>query len=122
VRTETELERERRGRRDAETELHGLREELAICRQRAKKAEGDLARLAVQGERKGHSAEVLERELRQQLAVAEQSHEELRELLEQKEAECRALEQNMRELMENLRNAAIEAGRAAHGEREATGD
>jgi hypothetical protein len=76
----------------------------------------------VQSERTGHSAEVAVRELRQRLAVAEQSHEELRELLEQKEAECRALEQNMRELMENLRNAAIEAGRAAHGGREATGD
>jgi hypothetical protein len=60
---------------------------------------------------------VLERELRQQLAVSEQTSEGLRESLEQKEGECRALEENLRELMENLRNAAIEAGRAAHDDR-----
>lgn len=113
ARTETELERERRRRHEAETELHGLREEVAICRQRAKKAEGELAKLAVQRDRERHAAEVLERELRQQLANTEHSIQELRESLEQKEGECRALEENLRELMENLRNAAIEAGRAA---------
>ena len=119
ARAETELERERRGRREAETELHGLREELAICRQRAKKAESELATLAVKSDRERHAAEVLERELRQQLAVSEQSTEELRASLDHKEGECRALEQNLRELMENLRNAAIEAGRADHVDREA---
>jgi chromosome segregation ATPase len=113
ARTETELERERRRRHEAETELDGLRESVAICRQRAKKAEGELAKLAVQRDRERHTAEVLERELRQQLANTEQSSQELRESLEQKEGECRALEENLRELMENLRNAAIEAGRAA---------
>ena len=119
ARTETELDRERRRRHEAETELHRLREEVAICRQRAKKAEGVVAKLAVQSDRDRHAAEVLERELRQQLAVTEQSTEELRESLEHKEGECRALEQNLRELMENLRNAAIEAGHAAHVDREA---
>jgi chromosome segregation ATPase len=112
ARTETELDRERRRRQESETELHGLREEIAICRQRAKKAEGELAKLAVQADRERHASEVLERELRQQLATGEQSIDELRESLEQKEGECRALEQNLHELMENLRNAAIEAGRA----------
>jgi chromosome segregation ATPase len=119
ARAESELESERRRRNESETELHSLREELAMCRQRAKKAEGGLAKLAVQSDRERHAAEVLERELRQQLAVADQSIEELRESLEHKEGECRALEESLREVMENLRNAAIEAGRAAHVDREA---
>jgi chromosome segregation ATPase len=115
ARAETELERERGRRRELDVELHGLREELAICRQRAKKAEGELARFAVRTDRERHAAEMLEQELRQQLAASAQSSERLRESLEQKEGECRALEQNLRELMENLRNAAIEAGRATTG-------
>jgi chromosome segregation ATPase len=119
ARTEVELERERSRRRRVETELHGLREELALCRQRAKKAEGELGRLAVQTDRERHAAETRERELRQQLAVSEQSSDQLRGSLAQKEGECRALEQNLRELMDNLRNAAIEAGRAS-ADREAT--
>jgi chromosome segregation ATPase len=122
ARTETELERERSRRRRFEAELHSLREELALCRQRAKKAEGELAKVAVRSDRERHAAEMLERELRQQLAVTEQSSERLRGSLEQKEGECRALEENLRELMENLRNAAIEAGRATAGDREQAGD
>lgn len=121
ARAETELERERSRRRELDAELHGLREELAICRQRAKKAEGELARFAVRTDRERHSAEMLEQELRQQLAATAQSSEQLRESLEQKEGECRALEQNLRELMENLRNAAIEAGRATRPGHEASG-
>jgi chromosome segregation ATPase len=119
ARAEVELERERSRRREFEAELHGLREQLAICRQRAKKAEGEVAKFAAQTDRERHAAEMLERELRQQLAVTEESSEQLRSSLEQKEGERRALEQNLRELMDNLRNAAIEAGRAG-GDREAT--
>jgi chromosome segregation ATPase len=120
ARAESELERERSRRRELDGVLHGLREELAICRQRAKKAEGELARFAVQTDRERHAAEMLERELRQQLAATAQSSEQLRESLEQKEGECRALEDNLRELMENLRNAAIEAGRVAREPSEPT--
>jgi chromosome segregation ATPase len=120
AKTEAELERERSRRRHGETELHGLREQLGLCRQRAKKAEGELARIAAQTDRESHAAKMVERELRQQLMDVEQSREQLRESLERKESECRALEQNLRELMENLRNAAVEAGRATHAEREAT--
>jgi chromosome segregation ATPase len=121
ARTESELERERSRRHSLETELHGLREQLPICRQRAKKAEGELARFAAETDRERHAAEMLEHELRQQLAAATQSSEQLRESLEQKETECRVLEQNLRELMENLRNAALEAGRVARAGHEASG-
>lgn len=41
------------------------------------------------------------------------SREQLEEALVRKERECRALEQNIHELMENLRVAATEAGRAS---------
>lgn len=112
ARTEAQLEAERERRTKAELERDDLRQQLALMRQRAKAAERELAKLAVQSERERHDAEMIDRELRSRLDEVGMSRDQLREALERKERECKALELNIHELMENLRNAAAEAGRA----------
>jgi chromosome segregation ATPase len=111
ARAESELETERERRTKAEVERDDLRQQLGLMRQRAKTAERELAKLAVQVEREHHDAEMTNRELQSQLEVVGMSREQLEEALQRKERECKALEQNIHELMENLRVAAAEAGR-----------
>jgi predicted nucleic acid-binding Zn-ribbon protein len=111
ARAEAELVTERERRTKAEVERDDLRQQLGLMRQRAKTAERELAKLAVQVEREHHDAEMTNRELQSQLQVVGMSREQLEEALERKERECKALEQNIHELMENLRVAAAEAGR-----------
>ena len=60
-------------------------------------------KLAVQVEREHHDAEMTNRELQSRLEDVGMSREQLEEALERKERECRALEQNIHELMENSR-------------------
>jgi chromosome segregation ATPase len=113
ARAETELATEREHRTKAEVERDDLRQQLVLMRQRAKAAERELAKLAVQSEREHHDAEMINRELRSRLEVVGMSREQLEEALERKERERKALEQNIHELMENLRAAAVEAERAS---------
>jgi chromosome segregation ATPase len=113
ARAEAELETARERRTKAEVERDDLRQQLTLMRQRAKTAERELAKLAVQSERERHDAEMIDRELRTRLEEVGQAREQLREALERKKRECKALEQNIHELMDNLRNAAAEAGRTS---------
>jgi predicted nucleic acid-binding Zn-ribbon protein len=113
ARAEAELETERKRRTKAEVERDDLRQQLALMRQRAKAAERELAKLAVQSEREHHDAEMINRELRSRLDEAGMSRAQLEGALERNERERKALEQNIHELMENLRAAAAEAGRAS---------
>ena len=113
ARAEAELQAERERRTKAEVERDDLRQQLALMRQRAKTAERELPKLAVQIEREHHDAEMINRELHSRLEEAGMSREQLEEALERKEREAEALEQNIHELMENLRVAAAEAGRTS---------
>jgi predicted nucleic acid-binding Zn-ribbon protein len=112
VQRETELADERARRRQAEAEVAGLREQLTVARQRAKTAEREIGKLSTHGEHERHGAEARERDLRERLAQAEAARNDLRGRLEQKERERQALEVNIRELMANLRHAAVKAGEA----------
>jgi chromosome segregation ATPase len=113
ARAEAELQAERERRAKAEVERDDLRQQLALMRQRAKTAERELAKLAVQIEREHHDPEMINHELHTRLEDAGMSREQLEEALERKEREAAALEQNIHELMENLRVAAAEAGRTS---------
>ena len=116
ARAEAELNAERRADvldRMSLERADDLRQQLALMRQRAKTAERELAKLAVQIEREHHDAEMINHELHTRLEDAGMSREQLEEALERKEREAAALEQNIHELMENLRVAAAEAGRTS---------
>jgi chromosome segregation ATPase len=106
-----ELERETERHRRAQTELAEVRQQLRYARRRAHKAEREFANLAATIETAAHTAQGHERKLRTQLDQALAVNSELREQVERKEGERRALEGNLRELMDNLRCAAEEAGR-----------
>jgi len=93
----------------ADATAEELRQQLAHARRRAKTAERELAKLSANIEATAHSAQVSERELRARLQKAQQANEQLRQEVEQKERQRRALEVNLREVLENLRNAAQEA-------------
>ena len=84
-------------------------------RQRAKTAERELAKLAVQvGAGEHHDAEMINHELHHGLEEAGMSREQLEEALERGGSEAAALEQNIHELMENLPSScAAEAGRTS---------
>src|SRR5262245_22015313 len=109
---EAELSDERSRRQRAEGEVASLREQLTTARQRAKTAEREIGKLSSYGEHERHGAEARERDLRERLAQAEKARDDLRGRLEQKERERQALEVNIRELMANLRHAAVKAGEA----------
>lgn len=113
VQREAELADERTRRSQAEADVASLREQLTIARQRAKTAEREIGKLSTHGEHERHGAEARERDLRERLTQAEAARDDLRRRLEQKERERQALEVNIRELMANLRHAAVKAGEAA---------
>jgi chromosome segregation ATPase len=108
-----ELARETERQRQAQAEAAQLRQELRYARRRAQKAEQEFAKLASSRETEAHTARGNERELREQLEQTSAANARLREQVERKERERRALEANLHELMGNLRAAAHEAGRAA---------
>lgn len=114
VQREAELADERTRRQRAEADVASLREQLTVARQRAKTAEREIGKLSTYGEHERHDAEGRERDLRERLAQAEAARDDLRGRLEQKERERQALEVNIRELMANLRHAAVKAGEASN--------
>jgi chromosome segregation ATPase len=112
VLAQAELARERRLREQADGQAEELRQQLRHARRRAKTAERELAKLAAGIETAAHEAETQRRDLQVRLAQAQQAIEVLRHEVEQTEGERRALEQNLREVLGNLRHAAQEAQQA----------
>lgn len=117
ARAEQAREVQRRSRADSKAEE--LSQQLAHARRRAKTAERELVRLSTNIDATAHRAQTSERELRVRLEQAQQANEVLRHEVEQTERERRALELNLREVMENLRQAAQEAQGSALADREA---
>ncbi|MDX6507493.1 MAG: hypothetical protein QOG06_2137 [Gaiellaceae bacterium] len=117
ARAEQAREVQRRSRADSKAEE--LRQQLAHARRRAKVAERELVRLSTNIDATAHRAQTSERELQVRLEQAQQANEVLRHEVEQTERERRALELNLREVMENLRQAAQEARGSALDDREA---
>ncbi len=107
AKTEQAHESERRKRADAQAEK--LRQELRHARRRAKAAEREVARLTAGVGATEHRAETTERGLRERLDQSEQRNEMLQHEVERVEAERRALQENLREVLANLRHAAREA-------------
>jgi chromosome segregation ATPase len=109
VQAKAELAREADRRHRADTKAEELREQLGHARRRAKTAERELGRLTADIQATAHSTTVHERELQARLEHALQTNEQLRQELERSERQRRTLEVNLRQVMENLRNAAQEA-------------
>jgi chromosome segregation ATPase len=107
ARAELARETDRRNRADAKAEE--LRQELGHARRRAKAAERELGKLTATTKAAAHTAQGYQHELETRLEQAQQANEQLRREVQRKERERCALEVNLRELMENLRNAAQEA-------------
>jgi chromosome segregation ATPase len=110
VQARAELARERERRKRVEAQSHDLREQLALARRRAETAERELGRIGSTIESETHKTRVRQRELQARLEQAKQVNEVLQHDLEQTESERRALETNLREVLENLRHAAQKAG------------
>jgi len=109
VQSQAELSRETDRRNKADAKAAELREELGHARRRAQTAERELGKLTAGIQATSHSAEVNRRELETRLAQLQRSNEMLRQEVLRKERQRHALEQDLREVMENLRNAAQEA-------------
>jgi chromosome segregation ATPase len=108
---QAELARESARRVRAEADAEDLREQLAQTRQRAKAAEREVGKLAAGMEAGAHDFGARERELEKRLEQAHAGNERLRQELERNEAQRRALEASLHDVMKNLRNAAQEASR-----------
>src|SRR5215218_8580549 len=109
ARANAELAHETARRSRADTEAQELRQELGHARQRAQTAERELGKLSAGLEAERHSTQIYEHELQVRLDQALQANEQLRQAVERKERQRRALAENLREVMGNLRNAAQEA-------------
>jgi chromosome segregation ATPase len=109
ARANAELARETARRSRADTEAQELRQELGHARQRAQTAERELGKFSAGLEAERHSTQIYEHELQVRLDQALQANEQLRQAVERKERQRRALAENLREVMGNLRNAAQEA-------------
>lgn len=107
ARAEAAREADRRQRADATVEE--LREELHQAKRRARTSERELGRLSSGIEASTHAAVIQQHELETRLKDLQQANEQLRDEVERKERQCRTLEANLREVLENLRNAAQEA-------------
>jgi chromosome segregation ATPase len=94
-----------------ERQAADLREQLAHARQRAKAAEREVGKLSAIAKARAHAAEVREHELQTRLREALEASELRRQEVEYKERQRRMLEVNLREVMDNLRNAAQEVRR-----------
>jgi septal ring factor EnvC (AmiA/AmiB activator) len=105
--TEQAHESERRKRADAQAEK--LRQELRHARRRAKAAERELSKLSAGVGASEHRAHTTQQGLREQLDQAQQRNKMLQHEIERVEAERRALQENLREVLANLRHAAREA-------------
>jgi chromosome segregation ATPase len=109
VQARAELAREADRRTRADTKAEELRQELGHAKRRAQTAERGLGRLTAGIEATAHAAQGYRHELETRLEEAEQVNERLRQQVQRKERQRRALEANLREVMENLGNAAHEA-------------
>ena len=109
VQARAELAREADRRTRADTKAEELRQELGRAKRRAQTAERELGKLTAGIEATAHAAQGYQRELETRLEQAEQVNERFRQEVQRKERQRRALEANLREVMENLRNAAHEA-------------
>ena len=109
VQARAELGRETDCRTRADTKAEELRQELGHARRRAQAAERELGKFTASIEATAHSEQVHRQELETRLRQALQTNEQLRQEVQRKERQRQALELNLREVMENLRNAAQEA-------------
>jgi chromosome segregation ATPase len=109
ARAKAELARERDCRQRADSRADELREQLGHAQRRARTAERELGRRNASITATAHTNEVTQRELQARLDVAMHESEQLRQDVERKERQRRALEANLREVMGNLRHAAQEA-------------
>lgn len=109
VQAQTEQTHEAERRRRADVQAEKLRQELRHARRRAKAAERELATLSAGVGETEHRARTTERELRAQLEQEQRRNEVLQHEVERVEAERRALQRNLREVLGNLRHAAQEA-------------
>jgi chromosome segregation ATPase len=103
-----ELARENQRRERAEAKAEELRHELGQARRRAQTAERELGKLSASAKASAHTAEGHQHELKTRLEQAQKSNQLLRLEVERKERQRRTLELNLKEVMENLRNAAQE--------------
>jgi chromosome segregation ATPase len=109
VQARAELAREAQRRERADTKSEELRQELGHARRRAQTAERELGRLSAGIKGAEHATQAYQHELTTRLEHAQQVNEQLRQEVQRKERQRRALEGNLKEVMENLRNAAQEA-------------
>jgi chromosome segregation ATPase len=109
ARSNAELARETDLRSRADTKAEELRQELGHARRRAQTAERELGKLSAGLEAEAHNTQIYQHELQTRLDQALQANEQLRQAVARKERQRRALEENLREVMGNLRNAAQEA-------------
>ena len=109
TRTKVELARERDCRSRSDSRADELREQLGHAQRRARTAERELGRLNANITATAHANEVTQRELQARLDVALHENEQLQQDVERKERQRRALQENLREVMGNLRHAAQEA-------------
>jgi chromosome segregation ATPase len=93
----------------AEATAEELRGQLRHARRRAKAAERELTNLSSSREASEHAARTRERELKAQVKHLQQANDLLQHEVVKTEGARRALEQNLRELLGNLRQAAQEA-------------
>jgi phage shock protein A len=107
AKAEAGREADRRKKADATAEQ--LREELRQAKRRARVSERELGRLSSGIEASTHAAVIQQHELELRLKDLQQANEQLRQEVDMKERQCRTLEANLREVLENLRNAAREA-------------
>jgi chromosome segregation ATPase len=119
VQARAELARETQRRERADTKSDELRQELGHARRRAQTAERELGRLSAGIKGAEHATQAYQHELTTRLEHAQQVNEQLRQEVQRKERQRRALEGNLKEVMENLRNAAQEAQGPSVGTRTA---
>ena len=112
VQAKAERAREADSRAKAETHAEELRQQLRHARRRATTAERELAKLTAAAQADAHAAQVRERELQARLDQAQQANALLRHEVEEIEGERRALEQNLRDVLGNLRHAAQKAAQS----------
>jgi predicted nucleic acid-binding Zn-ribbon protein len=112
VQARAELAREAELRSKADTDAEQLRQQLRHARRRATTAERELAKLTAGIQADAHAARVRERELQARLDQAEQANALLRHEVEEVEGERLALEQNLKDVLGNLRHAAQKAAQS----------
>ena len=120
VRVQEELGRELTRRQHFEREAADLGAAVAQARRRATTAERELARLATEVETTKQTAHLREHELQTRLSEANQMIERLRREVESKERQCLALETDLSDVMQNLRDGAAEAAWPSRTEVEST--